>query len=80
VGIRNRFITGVRDVSDLFDVRKEIILVTGESDLDVAIMLATSASRDMTGSVVTVDGGLFLNRGANGLLVSSSLRAERSNP
>ena len=48
-------------MSDLFDVRKEIILVTGESDLDVAIMLATSASRDMTGSVVTVDGGLFLN-------------------
>ncbi|MGY3487087.1 NAD(P)-dependent dehydrogenase (short-subunit alcohol dehydrogenase family) [Bradyrhizobium sp. USDA 4011] len=65
-------------MSDLFDVSKEIILITGasqglakripqrrvgaESDLDGAIMLlASNASRYMTGTVVTVDGGFLLN-------------------
>jgi Enoyl-(Acyl carrier protein) reductase len=66
-------------MSGLFDVSKEIILVTGasqgkltkripqrrvgaEADLDGAIMpLASNASRYMTGSVVTVDGGFLLN-------------------
>jgi hypothetical protein len=52
-------------MSDLFDVSKEIILVSGasrtESDLDSAIMLlAASALRYMTDSMVTVDGGFLL--------------------
>jgi hypothetical protein len=40
-------------VSGLFDVSKEIILVTGAS---AGNLPASSASRDTTGSVVTVDG------------------------
>ena len=43
-------------MSDLFDISKETILITGASQ-----GLASGASRYMTGSVVTVDGGFLLN-------------------
>jgi hypothetical protein len=39
-------------MSDLSDVRKEIILITGQPGVGTAIR---------AGSVVTVDGGLLLN-------------------
>lgn len=43
-------------MSDLFDVSKETILVTG-----AILLLASKASRYMTTSVITVDGGFLLN-------------------
>jgi hypothetical protein len=56
-------------MSDLFDVSKETILITSgfrsagsapNPTPDGAILLlATSASRYTTGSVVTVDGGFY---------------------
>jgi hypothetical protein len=43
-------------MSDLFDVSKETILITGASQLR-----PSGASRYMTWSVVTADGGFLLN-------------------
>jgi NAD(P)-dependent dehydrogenase (short-subunit alcohol dehydrogenase family) len=60
-------------MSDLSDVRKEIILITGASQglerqfarvlsaHGAAVVLAANASRCVTASVVTVDGGFLLN-------------------
>ena len=42
-------------MSGLFDVSKEIILIAG-----AIMLLASSASRYMAGSVITVDGGFLL--------------------
>jgi NAD(P)-dependent dehydrogenase (short-subunit alcohol dehydrogenase family) len=53
-------------MSDLFDISKETILITGASQglgrrFAAILLLASGASRYMTGSVVTVDGGFLLN-------------------
>jgi NAD(P)-dependent dehydrogenase (short-subunit alcohol dehydrogenase family) len=63
---RARIASGKPVISDLFDISKETILITGASQglgrrFAAILLLASGASRYMTGSVVTVDGGFLLN-------------------